>query len=301
MQMVSEIMTRNVRFVAPQENLQHAAQLMDELNVGVLPVCEGDRLIGMITDRDITVRATAAGVVPDDALVEEAMSGNVRWCFEDQSVDEVMQQMADTQIRRVPVVSHDDAHRLIGIVALGDIATKSGDGENAGAVAQVVEQVSTPSMPEQDASGNQFEPGEGLSSGADVAGAATTGSQATEKVVGDALSGSAIGADGTPGATVDKDAAPDAGIATALDAMPGAPTDTMTCDGTGGDLDADTGDASQAGAFTGAATGAGVGGGAEVLSPDDQDAVAKAAAALDPQRQEQANNAAKAPSNGSAA
>src|SRR5688572_9997764 len=128
MQMISEVMTRQVQFVTPQETVRRAAQMMDELNVGALPVCDGDRLVGVVTDRDITVRATSAGIAPDDAVVDDVMSTDVRWCFEDQSVDEVLRQMANTQIRRVPVITHDDAHRLVGIVSLGDIATKSGDG-----------------------------------------------------------------------------------------------------------------------------------------------------------------------------
>lgn len=148
MQMISEVMTRDVRFVSPQENLQRAAQMMDELNVGALPVCDGDRLIGMVTDRDITVRGTAAGRTPQDAHVEEVMSGDVRWCFEDQPLDEVLQQMAGTQIRRVPVVSHDDQHKLIGIVALGDVVTKTGERAQQN-VEEVVERVSSPSEPDR--------------------------------------------------------------------------------------------------------------------------------------------------------
>jgi len=143
MQMVSEVMTRNVQFISPHENLQRAAQLMDELNVGALPVCDGERLVGMVTDRDITVRGIAAGRPPAEAHVDEVMSTDVRWCFEDQPLEDVMKQMADTQIRRVPVVSHDDTHRLVGIVSLGDLATKS---DVAG---DVVKQVSTPAEPDR--------------------------------------------------------------------------------------------------------------------------------------------------------
>ena len=149
MQMVSEVMTRNVQSVSPQENLQRAAQMMDELNVGALPVCDGDRLIGMVTDRDITVRAIAAGRAPREARVEEVMSEDVRWCFEDQSLDDVMRQMADTQIRRVPVVSHDDVHRLVGIVSLGDLATTAVGGTQQQDVAKLVEKVSSPSEPDR--------------------------------------------------------------------------------------------------------------------------------------------------------
>jgi len=148
MQMVSEVMTRNVQFVSPQENLQRAAQMMDELNVGALPVCEGEQLVGMITDRDIAVRSTAAGRAPSEARVEEVMSEDVRWCFEDQSLDDVMQQMADTQIRRVPVVSHDEQHKLIGIVALGDLVTKTSEGTQKDETQQVMEKISHPSQPD---------------------------------------------------------------------------------------------------------------------------------------------------------
>lgn len=153
MQMISEVMTRDIRVVAPQESLQRAAQLMDELNVGALPVCDGERLVGMVTDRDITIRATAAGRAPGDTHVDEVMSTDVRWCFEDQPLDDVMRQMADTQIRRVPVVSHDDAHRLVGIVSLGDLATKtSGRGEKQ-AAQQAMEKISSPAEPDRSPQG----------------------------------------------------------------------------------------------------------------------------------------------------
>ena len=143
MQTVSQVMTRNARWVAPGESLQRAAQLMGELDVGALPVCEGERLVGMVTDRDIAVRGIAAGKAPQSAHVDEVMSADVRWCFEDQSLDEVMAQMSDSQIRRVPVVSHDDQHRLLGIVSLGDLATRAAGADAM--VEQVVEQVSQPS------------------------------------------------------------------------------------------------------------------------------------------------------------
>lgn len=153
MQTVSELMTRDVRFVAPQENLQRAAQMMDELNVGALPVCDNGRLVGMVTDRDITIRATAAGRSPQEAHVDEVMSTDVRWCFEDQPLDDVMTQMADSQIRRIPVVSHDEEHKLVGIVSLGDVAAKTPGGAQKAEVGQVVETVSSPSEPDRQAGG----------------------------------------------------------------------------------------------------------------------------------------------------
>jgi len=155
MQLVHEVMTRNVQSVSAGDTVRRAAQMMDDLNVGALPVCEGERLIGMVTDRDITVRATSAGLNPDDALVEQVMSADVRSCFEDQSLEEVAQQMADTQIRRVPVVSRDDAQRLVGIVSLGDLATKAAGGGQV--VEQVVEKVSFPSEPDLSSQGKTAE------------------------------------------------------------------------------------------------------------------------------------------------
>lgn len=156
MPMISQVMTRDVRVIAPRESVQRAAQLMDELNVGSLPVCDGQRLVGMVTDRDITVRATAAGLAPGEAHVDDVMSTDVRWCFEDEDVDQVVRQMGDTQIRRVPVVSHDDQRRLIGIVALGDLL-----GRDAQQAASAAARVSTPSAPDRPQRGTARQAGTG--------------------------------------------------------------------------------------------------------------------------------------------
>lgn len=147
MQTIADIMTRDVMSVSPRESLRRAAQLMDEMNVGSLPVCDGERLVGMITDRDITVRATSAGQDPEDTHVEDVMTDKVRYCFEDQEVNEVMNQMADAQIRRIPVVGRD-THNLIGIVSLGDVATK-----HSAEVDRTLEKISTPSEPDRDQPG----------------------------------------------------------------------------------------------------------------------------------------------------
>jgi CBS domain-containing protein len=144
MQMISEVMTRDVRAVSPQESVQRAAQLMDELDVGALPVCEGERLVGMVTDRDIALRSTAAGKSPQEAHVDEVMSTDVRWCFEDQPLDDVMIQMSDSQVRRIPVLSHDKEQRLVGIVSLGDVATRTPAGLQKRDVEDTVEMVSSP-------------------------------------------------------------------------------------------------------------------------------------------------------------
>ena len=124
MKTIAEVMTPEVEVLRPEETLRDAARAMADLDVGSLPVCDGRRLIGMITDRDITVRAVAEGKSADTA-VSEVMSDDVVWCVDTDSVDEVLQQMADAQIRRIPVV--DENRQLVGIVALGDIALEEDD------------------------------------------------------------------------------------------------------------------------------------------------------------------------------
>lgn len=118
---IAEVMTRAVRVTSPDASLQEAARLMAELDAGVLPVGEGDRLVGMITDRDIAVRAVAQGKGPE-TKVREAMTPEVKYCFEDDDVDDVARNMAEIKVQRLPVVSRDK--RLVGIVTLGDIAVQ---------------------------------------------------------------------------------------------------------------------------------------------------------------------------------
>lgn len=116
---VQDIMTRDVTMASPQETIQWAAQRMREMDVGALPVGDNDRLVGMITDRDIAVRAIAEGKGPN-ALVRDVMTARVMYCYLDQDLAEVTTNMADIQLRRLPVLDHDK--RMVGIVALGDIA-----------------------------------------------------------------------------------------------------------------------------------------------------------------------------------
>lgn len=139
---VAEVMTSDVAVVRPQDSVRHAAQRMDALNVGSLPVCDGKRLVGMITDRDITVRVTAAGLDPEDTAVSNAMSQDVRWCWADDDVEEVSEMMGETQIRRLPVINADK--HLVGVVSLGDLSTKHAPG-----AAETLEEVSTPSAPDR--------------------------------------------------------------------------------------------------------------------------------------------------------
>ena len=137
--LVKEIMTHNVEVLSPGDTLEHAARRMEELNVGPLPVCEGNRLVGMLTDRDITVRATAAGCDPKTTPVCEAMSQDVACCYEDQDVREAAELMKRKQIRRLPVMSR--TNQLVGIVSLGDLATEAG---GRGEPGEVLKKVSEP-------------------------------------------------------------------------------------------------------------------------------------------------------------
>ena len=142
--LLKDIMTRDVEVIHPNASLQEAADRMDALNVGPLPVCDGDRLVGMITDRDVVVRATAAAMDPRTARVRDAMTDEVIFAFEDQDVREAARLMAEKQIRRLVVLNRDK--RLVGIVSLGDIATATRDERQAGGI---LEQVSTPSEPDR--------------------------------------------------------------------------------------------------------------------------------------------------------
>lgn len=125
---VSEAMTRDVRVADPRQTIREAARIMAESDAGVLPVGEDDRLVGMITDRDIAVRAVAFGKGPDTP-VREVMSEEVLYCFEDDDIDEVAENMSSVRVRRLPVVNQDK--RLVGIVSLGDLAVTQG-GDAAG-------------------------------------------------------------------------------------------------------------------------------------------------------------------------
>ena len=125
---VSECMTTDVEIVTPDQNIQEAAQFMLRADAGAMPVGEGDRLIGMVTDRDITVRAVAEGRGPETP-VREVMTDTLLFCFDDQDVDEVAIQMSDAQVRRFPVLSRE-GERLVGIVSIGDLS-RSDDSDAA--------------------------------------------------------------------------------------------------------------------------------------------------------------------------
>lgn len=139
---VAEVMTRDAATLAPNETVQAAAKMMDELNVGALPVCDGTTLVGMVTDRDIVVRAVSAGMDPSSSPVRSISSGPVAWCFDDDDVKDVERKMADQQIRRLPVLDHEK--HLVGMVSLGDLATNA-DGN----ISSTLGAVSSPSAPDR--------------------------------------------------------------------------------------------------------------------------------------------------------
>ena len=128
---VSEAMTRDVRVASPDETIRQAAKTMATLDAGVLPVGENDHLMGMITDRDIAIRGIAQGKGPK-TKVRDVMTEDVKYCFDDQEVEEVTRNMADIQVRRLPVLNREK--RLVGILSLGDIAISPDSKEAADAL-----------------------------------------------------------------------------------------------------------------------------------------------------------------------
>jgi CBS domain-containing protein len=141
---LKDVMTRNVEVIEPDATLEDAASRMDALDIGPLPVCENDRLIGMITDRDITVRSTALGQDPKTTHVREAMSKDVLYCHEDDDVGEAIRLMETNQVRRLPVLNRED--RLVGIISIGDLAVETRNERLSG---EVLTRVSEPSKPDR--------------------------------------------------------------------------------------------------------------------------------------------------------
>jgi CBS domain-containing protein len=116
---IAEIMSRDVRVASPTDTIQHAARVMAEIEAGVLPVGENDRLVGMLTDRDIAIRAVAAGLSPD-CPVGQVMTHDVKYVYEDESIDDLARNIMSLQVRRLPVLNREK--RLVGIVSLSDLA-----------------------------------------------------------------------------------------------------------------------------------------------------------------------------------
>lgn len=142
---LKDIMTLQVETLRPDSTLKEAADKMRSLNVGALPICENDRIVGIVTDRDLTVRGIAKGCDPATDKVSQIMTRDVICGFEEQSVKEAASIMEEKQIRRMPVLDRDQ--RVIGIVSLGDLAVKTRDDKLSG---EVLERISEPAKPRRE-------------------------------------------------------------------------------------------------------------------------------------------------------
>jgi CBS domain-containing protein len=136
--------TRGIEVIRPDATIKAAADKMRYLDLGALPVCDGDRLVGMLTDRDIAVRAAAEGWDPMKTQVRDVMTPEVVFCFEDEDVEEAARLMEERQIRRLLILNREE--RLVGVVSLGDLAVGTGDERLAG---EVLEHVSEPAAPKR--------------------------------------------------------------------------------------------------------------------------------------------------------
>ena len=134
---VEACMSSDVRIASPMETIREAARVMKEIDAGFLPVGENDRLVGMITDRDIAVRAVAEGRAPDTP-VREVMSTDVHYVFADESIEDAASRMGQLQVRRLPVLNRDK--RLIGIISLGDVSRSDGATDDSGAALKEITQ-----------------------------------------------------------------------------------------------------------------------------------------------------------------
>jgi len=139
---VSEIMTTDFEMIEATCSLTEAAEKMKSLNVGFLPVKEGTRLAGLVTDRDIVIRGLAEGLDPGSTQVKDIISSEVVYCYDDESVDDAARLMEDNQVRRLIIVNHGQTP--VGILSIGDIAVKSGQVQLA---AEILERISEPAAP----------------------------------------------------------------------------------------------------------------------------------------------------------
>jgi CBS domain-containing protein len=190
MNRIHEIMSRDVVTVAPSDTIGRAAQLMERYDVGSLPVCDGRRLIGMLTDRDITVRALAVGMMPDTPVREVASHG-AEWCFDDDDVDAIQRQMSVAQLHRMPVI--DRQRRLVGMLSLGDIATR-GDSVSRDELANTLEGVSQPVA----GSASRHASKGGSQAGSAAQASAKSASQASSKSTAQAASQRTVQSSNTP-------------------------------------------------------------------------------------------------------
>jgi len=139
--MVRDVMTRGVETAGPEATIADVARRMRDLDVGSLPVTDGNRLLGIVTDRDLSVRATAASKDPNTTHVRDVMSPEIAWVFDDEPADAAARVMRERQIRRLPVLDRSD--RLVGVIALGDLATDLGDDRLKGATLEEISQPGT--------------------------------------------------------------------------------------------------------------------------------------------------------------
>jgi CBS domain-containing protein len=140
---LKDIMTTQVRVISADATVQDAAKKLDDENVGALPVCDGDRMIGIVTDRDIVIRSTSAGQEPGKVAVRDVMTAPVTYGFDDQSIEEAAAIMKQNYIRRLPVLDRD--HRLVGMVTADDLMTDAS--ESGGIAAEVFETISEVERP----------------------------------------------------------------------------------------------------------------------------------------------------------
>lgn len=135
MTQIKDVMTPNMKWMSPDSPVSQIAQTMRDMDVGFMPLAENDRMIGMVTDRDITVRAIAAGKNPEDTPGRDIMTPKTYYCYDDQDIEEVCNNMGEIQVRRLPVVNRDK--RLVGIVSLGDLS-QSASRPNVGQTQQQI-------------------------------------------------------------------------------------------------------------------------------------------------------------------
>ena len=139
---IREIMTREVDVIPSTASVRDAALKMKELDVGAIPVCDGQKLAGLVTDRDITVRAVAEGRNPSEVRVAEVMSGDIAYCFEDETVEQAANLMESKQIRRLLIL--DRNKQLTGIISLGDISVRTEGSRRKDLAAEALEEISEP-------------------------------------------------------------------------------------------------------------------------------------------------------------
>jgi CBS domain-containing protein len=135
---LKEIMTGDVEVISPTSTIKEAAEKLGSLNIGALPVCDDDKLVGMVTDRDIVVKGIARGIEPSQCQVKEVMTHSIVYAFEESSIRDAARLMKDKQVRRVVVL--DSNKKLVGIVSLGDLATKLAENVAGETLSKVSEQ-----------------------------------------------------------------------------------------------------------------------------------------------------------------